>query len=929
MSEKIQPHNLEQEAKKELPPSLVVGWTVNYADEPNAPRVQINRDSRHIIVNRALIANVDEARRVGVFAAAQETALAESLRGASTKEAMLLFSKDPSFTRELLRLTGARILAEREPKIAKDIANHLAPAGSALGEFKTACALYLATSSFPPTTEAVRAELEKLPIARKTGAHLLSSFTNPQNTPELKLHYFTQYIAPAFERLRQIDADLRASDAEDFQPSTDDPENGELNESEIMQRIEPYVGGYFREKVMDAVDWQTMKVVATGVPSERLLPPDEPRQQKADQKTHRFTGRNGSTLTAGELPVALPASAFVHPETATVGIAIRRGANGTHTLEWTGEGAPPDEYQFVFERTSIPLDWQKTEPTQEERDVPATVTETLSEETRAFLEEIKSARITDEARVRQIARRVQTSIEYVNNSEVGETLMTAGAQYFSKLEQIKKGDCDVSNFYALAQIRSLDIPCRMVTGYHVSHDKRFSFAALAGVKHAWLEWWNKDSGLWERIDATPPKSPSEEDEGKTEGGGGGDDKEMRLDEREEGMRFEPEESDDDPWGLPFEKEDLERLREQLGEVSESDVMLPASQIFEDLHGLSLERWEEVRAEAEAVGRERIPREATVEKLAYSTVAQEWQRIFDLLLIAYHLPVKTSWVMGRESQGGELTDPVSAGIDVMLGAEDPYGYEKKKRFEQVEKLPVRFSNDFLLDVTASMQARNQAGKSLLELERQFVISSLYEGYRLNERVKQRASALRAVPLITNHILSIHGGGKWQEILKTKPMSLQELVAVDEVMKKTAPGAGAMAEAIEAYVKTLEEDQKTIDALENKEMVKTLTILTDGNLWCSACGKESCNYELHGPILARVQTALAAARQHGVIINVIGFTKQSRPVTELFAVKDDLEAAVVVEDLAGALEAHHKQVLRAMKPALEVARKKLGTNPALQK
>jgi hypothetical protein len=112
-----------------------------------------------------------------------------------------------------------------------------------------------------------------------------------------------------------------------------------------------------------------------------------------------------------------------------------------------------------------------------------------------------------------------------------------------------------------------------------------------------------------------------------------------------------------------------------------------------------------------------------------------------------------------------------------------------------------------------------------------------------------------------------------------------------------------------------------------MVKTLTILTDGNLWCSVCGKESCNYELHGPTLARVQTALAVARQHGVIINVIGFTKQSRPVTELFAVKDDPEAAVVVEDLAGALEAHHKQVLRAIKPALEVARKKLGKNPAL--
>src|SRR3989344_4817502 len=117
-----------------------------------------------------------------------------------------------------------------------------------------------------------------------------------------------------------------------------------------------------------------------------------------------------------------------------------------------------------------------------------------------------------------------------------------------------------------------------------------------------------------------------------------------------------------------------------------------------------------------------------------------------------MPTRKSRTMGRESQGGLLTDPVSAGVDIMVGADDPYGYEVTKKRERVDKLPIRFSNDFLLDLTASMQAKNRQGKSILTLEQQFVVSSLYEGYRLNERVKQRASELIDTPIITNHILS---------------------------------------------------------------------------------------------------------------------------------------------------------------------------------
>ena len=95
----------------------------------------------------------------------------------------------------------------------------------------------------------------------------------------------------------------------------------------------------------------------------------------------------------------------------------------------------------------------------------------------------------------------------------------------------------------------------------------------------------------------------------------------------------------------------------------------------------------------------------------------------------------------------------------------------------------------------MTAQNSEGVTLLELERQFVLSSVYAGYRLNERIKQRIAELANVPTITHHILTIHGGSKWQECIEDgAPAGLKELAAIDESMRRPTRGAGGMAEAL---------------------------------------------------------------------------------------------------------------------------------------
>ena len=866
----------------------------------------------------------DRARQVGVLAVAREEALVGYLRETGPKEMLRLFSEEKGFVHELLNLTGARLLHERDANRAKEITDSFLPADSVVGEFKVALALYLASGAFPPTTEAVANELRLLPTSPKTGEHLLSTFTSERVALSRKRDYFERFIEPALERLRMIDMDLRASQSDNFQPSTDDsPEKREaLDEADIMQRVEPFIGGYFREQVLDGVDWENMRVLASGVTSEKLNPPEAERVTSPQTKIHTFQGMDGAKLAVGEHTAPLPASARVYPETATAGLAIRRSVNGAHTLEWMGEGDPPETYNFQFERATEPSDWQRADPTESEQGVPSWVVETLSAETQSFLTQLQSARITDQARVRQIAVRIQKGIEYVNDSAVGTALAASGRQYFTTLEEVKKFDCDVANFYALAQIRALDIPCRMVVGYHAKRDKRFTFTALAGDKHAWLEWWNRESGLWERIDATPPAPPKEDEDEESDEGVGSEDRDMLLTERQD-PNITPDETDDDPFGIPFGPEELERLKERLADLPDSDdEAVVVGRTFEDLYGISMERWEEVRRDAEAIGRMVLPKDATIDRRAESTVADEWKRTFDLLMIAYRLPSRSRRLIGRQSQGGVLTDPLSAGIDVLTGSEDPYGYEKRERREQTEKLPIRFSNDFLLDTTASMTAQNSEGVTLLELERQFVLSSVYAGYRLNERIKQRIAELANVPTITHHILSIHGGSKWQEVLKTAPAELKELAAIDESMRRPTRGAGGMAEALEHYVKTLEEDASTVAALANGDMLKTLTIMTDGNLWCAVCGQESCDYQLHGPTIKRVNKALSRARELGVVVNAIGFTEQSRPVAVLFAVEGDPEAAVVVETLGEALASHHRQTIRAMRPVIAAAQKKSG-------
>jgi len=375
----------------------VLGWTIVYSNDTNAPRLKIDHNKNIVEVSTLRAPDRKEMYRLGALAAAREVATIEAFRGSDPKEVTQMFADNPPFVNELLRLTGARVLRERDPDAAERIALESPNTGSLVAEFKAACAEFVATGAFPKMTEPVQVALETLPTSPKSGEHLLTAFTNGNVALSRKRDYFNRFFAPALERLREIDANLRATDSENFQPSTDDsPEGPEILEEDIEQRVEPFIGGYFREKVLDGVDWDAMRVVSSGANSERLQAPDEERDPATVANQHIFSGRNGARSTEEELTIPLRADSLVLPETLSKGFAIRQTSNGVHTIEWAGEGAPPNDYKFSFARVDAPTAWQFAPPTEGEQGIPDAVVATLKEETRAFLEELRVARVTDE-----------------------------------------------------------------------------------------------------------------------------------------------------------------------------------------------------------------------------------------------------------------------------------------------------------------------------------------------------------------------------------------------------------------------------------------------------------------------------------------------------------------------------------------------------
>jgi hypothetical protein len=210
----------------------------------------------------------------------------------------------------------------------------------------------------------------------------------------------------------------------------------------------------------------------------------------------------------------------------------------------------------------------------------------------------------------------------------------------------------------------------------------------------------------------------------------------------------------------------------------------------------------------------------------------------------------------------------------------------------------------------MEARDRRGYSLREYQKMFVMSALYHGFEINQQLKYFSGELSELPFISNHLLSIHGDNKFRELTSgEREITMTQLSELFTLLDQTEQGAGDMVGALEAYIDALMSQPETVTKIMSGKMVKTLTILSDGNLWCSVCGKESCSYSLHVEAAARSKKIVEDLRKVGVIVNAVGFTENSKPVVDIFDTPESPGSAVVVSDIVEAVAIHHSQMIKS--------------------
>lgn len=909
-----------------------LGWSVAYITDSTEKGISTDLANRAIVINTARFSSPQAAQLAGAIEGARGYALENMVREVPVQTLTELLKKDSPLVSDLCLFEGMGFLARNQPKKVERITQDFPAADNYATEFRNACVWYIMKGSFPPTSKEVHEALMSLPIGN-TGNHLLTTLGSGTKNFDLRETYYKKYIAPAFVKMGEYDRDLQDVAGDAFIPSTDDPEQGELFESEIDMRVEPFLGGYYPERIYSRVDWATMRMVDPGTPSQRWQEIDDASQKKQ----YKFIGVFSPDQLLAPHRIPLRRTSLPISSTLARGYALHRDANGCFLLERIslpeeqGSGETQQDkviLSFDFSNKKNDHAWITREPTPEEYDIPDTIIETFSQQTKEFLESLKEARITDHARVMRILKYVQDMLHYVQSSAVGDVYKAAGRDYFRKLEELKKADCDVSNFYALALIRSVGIACDMPTGYYAKRDKRFSFTALAGSKHAWLTYYNKEKGGWsDPIDATPPDRtpppPEEEEKGDSGGVGFGFFEDTQEDEKP------PEESDEEQAAsLTWSDEELARLMEVIQKHGNKSPATPSTITPEEVakeflvkEGVELEQWSEVKAYIEQINSMPIPRDHTVEKFEDSTIGEEWEKIFELLLIAYRIPKTSMPRLGRESEGGILVDSTAAVIDLLSGQEDKFGYSKKTNRIETEYLPINFSDDVLLDLTASMDSEDEYGTNLKDAQRRFILSNLFHGLRLNDNLRQYEALLKPVPYVTSHILSIHGGSFGEQTRSGERITIKRIVELYKTLDVVTPGAGNMLDALKRYRDSLVNDHGLLQSIKSGEVLKTLTIISDGNLWCSSCGEESCRVKLHEDTIRQTNTLVQELRAYGVFVNAIGFTNKSLPVIEIFKNPNDPRSAQIASDVTQAVVLHHGQVGDSLKKVRDIAHKRI--------
>lgn len=489
---------------------------------------------------------------------------------------------------------------------------------------------------------------------------------------------------------------------QDFlRPSIDEMEKQEGEPNGYFE-VAPFYGGYYEEQVFE--EWDPVNLYFKA----RSKKYKEAEKAVIDRETERIM----SGLIQGGEKVPLPKPynfVFDGESLKTAGnenVKIWKDENGNYIVESSEKGV-------VAFNISLGKSLVKEERVEKEAETPKIQkikTGKLSSETEEFLKSLTAEKISPLAKARKLRSYVKNLLEYPEkgDSKYNEIYYSEPSNFFQKIEQYKKADCDVGNAFFFALLSRLNIPAVMASGHYVKIKDHKGRAILSsGSRHAWTKVFDpselsKQGDHWHVVDATPKGAPEMDEE------------EMDEESRDEVLEgdFGEVESEIIP------EEEIRKMIEETKKIIKKQKEKEKNP--EEIKALNFAK----KAECSVAEAKRIF--AQIEK-AQAIKDSKGRNILDLLsrefmkivrenvkeVPSYRAPV-------RLSEGDELEEPVEAYIDIKAGEVDPMGFKKfEKKEERVQEYG-GFDVFLVCDKSGSMTESNpESGEVKWKEQQRFV------------------------------------------------------------------------------------------------------------------------------------------------------------------------------------------------------------------
>jgi len=908
--------------------SILFDIPINFCSEGKKFALITDQKGQRVIqVNAAKFKTSEEARQAGFLEAATLDAMKKEL-SLSAEQFLEIMKENPVSAKAVMRLRAIANLKMAEPEIAEEIAQTIPATLTWRQQFDWLCQQYLLTGKLPVET-GEEIKLSGAKLSPDGERNVLDFIVQENRSLRSAIKLYEKHVKPLLQGIKDQEQENRKTESDDYVPPPSSGETEPLDPNTVRFKVSPFLGGYYRGQVFRYSPKEQKLVAREG--TKTTFNPQSLPENLEELKQYTFSG---VYLPDEENILPLPPEALPLPATLKPAdlFTLMRSKLGVFSIEpkdfQKTDQAIPFEFTFVMAKTAD--NRIDDEPEAEDLEI---IEGNLGEKFEAFSTTLGQEKLLPpKDKARATVSFIRQTLKYPKQeemAEMNEKYLAAGRELLPTIEQHGITDCHWSNIAGSELNKRLGVPSRVPTGFFVHRHPDVDFAPIGGIGHAWSEVYIENQveakDPWIRMDATPPQESEEENQEEKNGGG----QAMKADETKAAEEMEEDGSEVEESGvLDMTEEELARLQEELLTVEplQSEI---AEALFKARTKVNSADWKVVKDFVDSVNKTQVPPDSQIPetpaflqafgdqiKAPKGTLEREWQKLF--CLICKNRSIKRKAFRGpvRQSEGIRLRDPVEAYTDIMAGDPDPGGYEmeatKKKNILDVTE----FDEDAIIDLTSSMNDTDAQGHVMRVEQKKAILASLYQVMRLNERLNdsRTASQMRERVTINSTVYSIHGGGKNRgnyACLKSTDEKITEEVMVNlsREMDNTTPGSGDLLSALKKYRQGINE--QLAGKIKAGKFVKLLTIYSDGNMWCSACGQESCNVEMHRGNIAAIQEEVKALRKMGVIVQGIGFTQNGRSIKAICEDRANPDSAVIVDDVSKAILARQKNLVKHLK------------------